>query len=31
MDIKEEIDHFINWLKTNELYDLYCKLWESKY
>ena len=31
IDIKEEIDHFINWLKTNELYDLYCSKWESLY
>lgn len=31
MDIRQEIDYFINWLKTNELYDLYLAKWESKY
>lgn len=31
IDIKQEIDHFIKWLKTNELYDLFCEKWESKY
>ncbi len=31
MNIGEEIDHFINWLKTNKLYDLFCEKWESKY
>ncbi len=31
MDIKQEIDYFINWLKTNELYDLYLGKWESIY
>lgn len=31
IDLHQEIDHFINWLKTNELYDLYCEKWESKY
>ena len=31
MDIKQEIDNFISWLKTNELYELYCEKWESKF
>lgn len=31
INIKQEIDNFINWLKTNELYDLYCEKWESKF
>lgn len=31
VDIKQEIDNFINWLKTNELYSLFCEKWESKY
>lgn len=31
MDIKQEIDYFINWLKTNNLYDLYLEKWESLY
>ena len=30
-NINQEIDHFIQWLKTNELYDLFCEKWESKY
>lgn len=31
VDIKQEIDNFIDWLKANELYDLYCEKWESVY
>ncbi len=31
IDISHEIDSFISWLKANELYDLYCKNWESKF
>lgn len=31
MDIYEEIDHFISWLKTNDLYTLFCEKWESLY
>lgn len=31
IDIKQEIDNFISWLKANELYDLYCEKWESKF
>ena len=31
ISISETIDSFITWLKTNELYDLYCEKWESKY
>ncbi len=31
IDIKQEIDNFISWLKTNELYNLYCEKWESAY
>lgn len=31
ININQEIDNFINWLKTNELYDLYCEKWESKF
>jgi hypothetical protein len=31
IDIKQEIDNFMSWLKTNELYDLYCEKWESKF
>lgn len=30
-NLHQEIDHFINWLKTNDLYDMFCKYWESKY
>lgn len=31
MDINDEIDSFIAWLKTNNLYDLYCEKWKSLY
>lgn len=31
IDLKQEIDNFMSWLKTNELYDLYCEKWESKF
>lgn len=31
IDINQEIDNFINWLKVNGLYDLYCEKWESKF
>ena len=31
VDIKSEIDNFINWLKSNNLYELYCQKWESVY
>lgn len=31
MDIKNEIDNFINWLKANDLYGVYCQKWESIY
>ncbi len=30
-DIGQEIDSFVSWLKTNDLYSLFCKRWESKY
>ena len=30
-DLYSEIDNFISWLKTNQLYDLFCEKWESKY
>lgn len=31
VNLYQEIDNFITWLKTNDLYDLFCKYWESKY
>lgn len=31
INLYQEIDHFINWLKVNDLYDLFCKYWESNY
>lgn len=31
ISISQEIDNFINWLKTNELYNLYCEKWESQF
>ena len=31
IDIKQDIDNFMSWIKTNELYDLYCEKWESKF
>lgn len=31
MDIGQEIDYFISWLKTVNLYNLYLKHWESVY
>lgn len=31
IDICEEIDNFVNWLKTNEMYNLFCEKWESHY
>ena len=30
-DYYKEIDNFMNWLKTNDLYELFCEKWESKY
>ena len=30
MDINQEIDYFIEWLKTNQLLDLYHEKWEVK-
>jgi len=29
--IDEVIDNFITWLKTNDLYNLFCEKWASKY
>lgn len=31
VSIAETIDNFITWLKTNDLYTLFCEKWESKY
>ena len=31
INIANEIDKFINWLKVNELYELFCSKWESLY
>lgn len=31
IDIKQEIDNFINWLKANKLLDLYHEKWISQY
>lgn len=31
VNINQEIDNFISWLKTNDLYNLYCEKWESIY
>lgn len=31
MDIGQEIDYFINWLKTVNLYNVYLEHWESVY
>lgn len=31
LNLYQLIDNFIVWLKTNDLYDMYCKYWESKY
>lgn len=31
IDIKQEIDTFISWLKANDLYNLYLEKWESLY
>ncbi len=31
IDIVQEIDHFIGWLKANNLYKLYCEKWESAF
>lgn len=31
MDLSQEIDNFIEWLKTNNLYNLFCEKWESLY
>ena len=31
LNLYQLIDNFIAWLKTNDLYDMYCKYWESKY
>lgn len=31
INISNEIDNFINWLKINELYEMYCENWESKF
>lgn len=31
IDIKQEIDYFISWLKANDLYNLYLEKWKSLY
>lgn len=31
IDIKQDIDSFVSWLKVNDLYNLYCEKWESIY
>ena len=31
LNIHDEVDSFIEWLKTNNLYDLYTNLWKSNY
>ena len=31
VDLYREIDNFINWLKENNLYDLFIEKWVSKY
>ena len=31
VDLSYEIDCFIEWLKSNDLYNIYCTLWESRY
>lgn len=31
VDLEQEIDNFIEWLKTNNLYNLFCEKWESLY
>lgn len=31
VDLKNEIRDFINWLKANNLYELFCNKWESLY
>lgn len=31
IDIYREIDNFIEWLKTSDLYNLFCEKWESKF
>lgn len=31
LNLYQEIDNFIAWLKTNDLYNLFCQYWESKY
>ncbi len=31
INLSQEINYFINWLKANNLYELYCEKWESKY
>lgn len=31
IDISQEIDTFISWLKSNNLYNLFCEKWESIY
>lgn len=31
MNVYDEIDNFIEWLKTNNLYDLYTEKWKSQY
>lgn len=31
LNIHDEVDSFIEWLRTNNLYDLYTSMWKSKY
>lgn len=31
INVKQEIDNFISWLKVNDLHNLYCEKWESIY
>lgn len=31
MNVYDEVDNFIEWLKTNNLYDLYTEKWKSQY
>ena len=31
IDLVQEIDHFISWLKVNDLYNLFCEKWKSLY
>lgn len=31
VDLEQEIDNFVEWLKINNLYNLFCEKWESLY